>query len=129
MKPAIGMKERLAIARSSVEMAAGYFRARGFNVFDVRDPSANGQDMTVAKGGRAYRVEVKTISRSSGVCSVKAVGNPRKTDDFIAMVLGPLVIVQPMRDHLAACAPSGIRHVTELVALAGLTSNMEAITS
>lgn len=111
--PAIN-SAHLRVAMASVRIVENYFKERGFQVFDVGNPSANGQDLTVAKGGRSYRVEVKTASLSKRCMRVKPVRGYRRSDDWIAIVINDSVIVQPMKDHLACCSKDGTRYVTDL---------------
>jgi hypothetical protein len=109
--------KHLTVAKKSVDIVKSYFERLGFLVFDIRDPSANGHDMTVAKNGRSFRVEVKTVLPSTRSFRVKAVKPNRKNDDWIALVMGENVVIQPMKDHLSACGKDGTRHVTELVGM------------
>ena len=66
---------------------------------------AQGPDITTATG---ITVEVKTVS-DKGV--VPPVCENRKSDDYIALVRGDLVLFQPMKSHLALCAKSGYRYL------------------
>lgn len=107
----------LSVAANSVALVKAYFEARGFAVYDICDPCANGQDMTVAKAGRTLRVEVKTVVPGTRAWRIKPVKPLRQKDDLIALVIKSRVFVQPMRDHLACCSDDGSRSVTDLVKL------------
>lgn len=109
-------RAHLVRAQSAEDIVVAHFEGRGFTVFDRGDACANGHDMTIAKGGHSWRVEVKAATFSKGSHVVKPVKETRRGDDLVAMVtLGDRVIVQPMKDHLACCSEDGSRRITDLV--------------
>lgn len=111
----IGKKSGLRLAKQSVATAAKFFEDKGFTVFGLESsPSANGVDLFIARKGVVRAVEVKSVVHSTRAFRVKPCSNPTRCD-FIAMVYGERVIVQPMGDHLLCCSKDGSRAVTKLI--------------
>lgn len=101
--------------KKSVETAAKYFESCGFTVLGKqRNISANGVDLHIVRDGRVFSVEVKTVSKSTRSYRVKGCHKP-DSNDYIAMVYGSNVIVQPMDDHIRLCSKDGTRAVSKLI--------------
>lgn len=89
---------------------------RGWQVFDLKNDSANGPDMTIARGGKTYRGEVKNAMRGQRCWKVKPVGKSGQQCEIIIIVLPDHnLIIQPMAEHLSLCSKNGDRFITMLV--------------
>lgn len=100
----------------SNKQVAKLLRTDGWLVFDIKKDNANGPDLTIAKHGKSFRVEVKNAIYNKRSWQTKPVGKSGKICDLIIIVLPcHRLIMQPMKDHLALCSGSGVRFITNLV--------------
>lgn len=86
----------------------------GYRVIFWNEPkNANGPDCVIQKdGGRPMTLEVKKLWRKAGSWSCSPVSPPRRQDDWIAIIFPTgYVLLEPMRDHLKCCAPTGARSI------------------
>ena len=75
-----------------------------------------GPDLVWVRDGFRKTVEVKSAIRGPRYWYVTAVRKNRRRDDYVAIVLPDnRVVLEPMSEHLANCAPCGTRSVTKLV--------------
>jgi hypothetical protein len=89
---------------------------KGWQVFDINKDNANGADLTIAKNGKSYRVEIKKACRSTRSWKVTPIGKSGIICDLIIIILpNDELIIQPMKDHLIHCAECGSRNITLLV--------------
>lgn len=83
----------------------------------VRHKNANGPDLHVIRDERLFTVEIKKARKHSrrDTLSVHPVEPARRKDDIIAIVFpSGYVLIEPMKDHLAACPKSGYRSLGPL---------------
>lgn len=82
----------------------------GYEILSIAKKTANGPDMHIKRDDLILRVEIKKaryIKRSS---SVHPVEPNRRHDDLIAIEFpSGYVLIEPMENHLAMCAPNGTR--------------------
>lgn len=98
------------------EKVAKILTKKGWLCFDVNSDTTNGPDITIAKNGKSYRVEIKKACRSSGAWKTTPVGKSGLLCELIIIILpNNELIIQPMREHLLLCSKSGARFITELV--------------
>lgn len=103
---------------TTIKRAAEFLKNQGWEVFDIKNDSANGPDLTIAKHGRTYRVEIKKALLSKKSCHVKSVKGSGLLCEAIGILLpNDRVILQSMKDHLSLCCNSGTRSITDLVRL------------
>lgn len=98
----------------SVYSVINYFEELGYVTTKANPVCANGTDLTIIKGKNSFRVEVKTIFKSSRVWKVNKV--TRKQDDLVAIVFPKTgyVHVDTMLTHLRECSKSGFRCMNKL---------------
>ena len=102
------------------EIVANTLKTQGWLVFDLKDDSANGCDLTIAKNGRTFRIEVKSVICSKKGRTIKPVQKSGLKCDAIAILMpNGHVVLQPMDEHLALCSKLGTRSLTTLVRLVG----------
>jgi hypothetical protein len=99
--------------------AAKILEDRGWLIFDLKQDSANGPDLTIARNGKSYRVEVKTIIRGKKCCGVTPIGKSGLKCDAIAILFedNKTLILQPMTEHLKLVGGGGARGMTLFVDL------------
>lgn len=103
---------------TTIARTAKILERMGWQVFDIKKDSTNGPDLTIAKNGRSFRVEVKKVLMSKKSCAVKPVQRSAKQCDAIALLLpNDILILQPMYEHAKLCSASGQRSLTNLVRL------------
>ncbi len=88
----------------------------GFNILPWKAQNANGPDITITRGGRAYTVEVKKakITKRNSL-QVPPIEPRRRNDDLVAIVLPNYkVLLQPMSEHLSLCTAKGYRTLSGL---------------
>lgn len=103
---------------TTIKRAAEFLNKTGWQVFDIKKDSANGPDLTIAKGGRSYRVEIKKAIVGEKHCTVKAIQQKSRHCDAVGILFpNNRVVLQPMKEHLLLCSKSGIRSVTNLMRL------------
>lgn len=91
-------------------------KQKGWLVFDVNKDTTNGPDLTIARNGKSYRVEIKKACKSSRAWKVTPVGKSGKNCELIIIILpNNELIIQPMIDHLSLCSKGGSRFITLLV--------------
>ena len=91
-------------------------KKKGWACFDVNHDNANGHDLTIARGGKSYRVEIKKACKSTRQWVVTPVGKSGKVCDLIVIIMpDSSLIIQPMNEHLKLCAKNGSRSITRLV--------------
>lgn len=84
--------------------------AMGYKILSVAKQTANGPDLHVIREGVVLRVEIKKARKVKRSMAVHPVEPARIHDDLIAIEFpSGYVLIEPMADHLAACAPSGSR--------------------
>lgn len=89
---------------------------RGWKCFDLAADNANGPDLTIARNGKTYRVEIKKACKSTRCWKTTPVGKSGRNCDLIVILLpNHKLLIQPMKDHLALSSKSGHRFITELV--------------
>jgi len=82
----------------------------GYTILTKAKKTANGPDLHIQKDDVIFRVEVKPARPVARSMAVHPVEEYRKHDDLIAIEFpSGYVLVEPMKDHLLACAPSGSR--------------------
>ena len=90
----------------------------GFKCLPLRHSFAKGPDVTAINDNSAYRFEVKTlIKKQCGSWQADKVELARRSDDFVCVVHGKYLLIEPMRDYLKACSLSGCRSFTEIALL------------
>lgn len=90
-------------------------RLMGFRTLGLSHPNKNGADLFVIKGTRAFSVEIKTAEPQRNSYRIRRVEAKRRNDDFIAIVFpSGYVLLEPMKQHLKLCSPSGQRTITGL---------------
>lgn len=88
----------------------------GWQVFDINKDTANGPDLTIAKNGKSFRVEIKKACKSTRSYITTPVGKSGKQCDLIIILLpNDELLIQPMEDHLRLCSKNGSRGITKLV--------------
>lgn len=89
---------------------------RGWLCFDINEDNANGPDLTIAKNGKSYRVEIKLACKSTRSFRTTPVGKSGKNCDLVIIILpNKEIIIQPMLEHLKLCSKDGGRFITQLV--------------
>lgn len=89
---------------------------KGWQVFDINKDTTNGPDLTIAKNGKSFRVEIKKACKSTRAYITTPVGKSGKQCDLIIIILpNEDLIIQPMSEHLKLCAKNGSRAITQLV--------------
>lgn len=97
--------------RQAERIVEKFFLEEGFEVAITKN---NGPDLVVKTRESEFKVEVKSVTFDRGSYFVSRVCNKRTSDDYIAIVLDEnRIIFSKMGDHLAKCAPSGSRRMTE----------------
>lgn len=88
----------------------------GFKPLGLNKPNANGPDLFVIKGTKAYSMEIKSIRKTKrDSIQVNPVERNRQNDDLIAIVFpSGYVLIEPMVDHMKSCTPKGYRTLTLL---------------
>jgi Holliday junction resolvase len=88
----------------------------GFSSLGFSKQTANGPDLFVTKGIKAFSVEIKSTRKTErGSIQVSPVEKNRRGDDLIAITFpSGYVLVEPMADHLKACTSKGYRTLTIL---------------
>lgn len=82
----------------------------GYKILSVAKQTANGPDMHVIRNGVVLRVEIKKARIMKRSMAIHPVEPARLNDDLIAIEFpSGYVLVEPMKDHLKSCAPSGSR--------------------
>lgn len=108
-------KEKFKEANYS-KYVSGILKKNGWLCFDINKDNANGPDLTIAKNGRSFRVEIKKACKSTRSYKVTPVGKSGKSCDVIIIILpNKKLIIQPMEDHMALCSKNGHRFITKLV--------------
>lgn len=98
------------------DKVAEKLKAKGWLVFDINKDSANGPDLTIARNGKSYRVEIKKASRSSRAWKTTPVGKSGALCDLVVIILpNNELLIQPMEEHKLMCSKSGARAMTTLV--------------
>jgi hypothetical protein len=93
-----------------VDNAIKTLEAMGYKILTKAKKTANGPDLHVQKDDIIFRVEVKPARLVARSMAVHPVEELRKHDDLIAIQFpSGYVLVEPMKDHLLACAPCGSR--------------------
>lgn len=105
---------RIMAARNSEHIARKYFERLGF---EVEMTKIRGPDLICKKGNAVLNVEVKRMIDDGRIkrktYRITPVKRNRIKDDYVAIIFGENVhLVQPMKDHLAACSPSGCRRIS-----------------
>lgn len=99
-----------------IDILRPHFAALGFEIIHYGShASVNGPDLWVKKaGGRPLSVEVKSaIKKQKNLFQTEPVSKQRLSDDLIAIICNPqYVIIEPLKDHLKCCGPSGYRQLT-----------------
>lgn len=103
---------------TTIIRASKYLISQGWTVFNSKDDSANGIDLTIARDGRAYHVEIKKVLIGARSCSIKPVtGSGLKCEVIGILLPDDTVLLQPMHEHLKLCSVGGLRSITDLVRL------------
>ena len=82
----------------------------GYTILRYANKTANGPDIHVMRDDLVFTVEVKRARAMSRSMAVHPVEENRKNDDLISIEFpSGYVLIEPMKDYLKACAPSGSR--------------------
>lgn len=104
------------LSMSYSKIVASILQKNGWLCFDINKDTTNGPDLTIARNGKSYRVEIKKACKSTRSWVTTPVGKSGKTCDLIIIILpGSKLIIQPMREHLKLCCKNGSRFITNLV--------------
>lgn len=91
-------------------------KKRGWQCFDLNKDNANGPDITIARDGKSYRVEIKKACKSTRSYKTTPVGKSGRICDLVIIILpNDKILIQPMSEHLRLCSRDGSRFITELV--------------
>lgn len=95
---------------------ANILKSKGWLVFDINKDTSNGPDLTIARNGKSFRVEIKKACKSTRSWKTTPVGKSGKACDLVIIILpNNELIIQPMIEHLKLCSKNGVRFITELV--------------
>lgn len=83
----------------------------GYTILTVGKHTANGPDIVaINKFGTAINIEKKKARKTKRSFSVHPVEKNRRSDHLIAIQFpSGYVLIEPMKDHLKACAKGGSR--------------------
>jgi len=89
-----------------------FFESLG-NIVKLTD--FHGPDLIINTGRQRLTCEVKSVVRAyKNRLLVDKIGKLQVYNDYVAYVYGDQIHITTMKDHLAACPPSGQRTVTKL---------------
>jgi hypothetical protein len=92
------------------------YQKKNWQVFDINKDTTNGPDLTIARNGKSYRVEIKKACKSTRSWKTTPVGKSGKQCDLVIIILpNNDLLIQPMNEHLSLCSKNGARMITELV--------------
>jgi len=86
------------------------FEKMGYKILTKAKRTQGGPDMHVEKDGTIFRVEVKKARKMKNSMAVHPVEEARVLDDLISIEFpSGYVLIEPMKDHLKVCSPTGSR--------------------
>ena len=102
-------------------LAKKYFEDKGYSVRTSLKEGRKGVDIYVITDDNIFSVEVKQALMNkrkdhTGCWFVPPVSQERIHDDLIAIVLpNQEIIIEQMKDHLAACSKNGEKYIITLI--------------